>query len=382
MNMAVLENQFSPKYSLLSEEMKLYFSSELSGQTILGLAAEYNIPADFVYSLAFLSVNSDFDLTILENKIKSSNLSGVSAKRFYLDFLGRFLLPIGSEIEEKFSGRVSIEAELKKRNIEIGTYQKWVDAFSGLIEEENEKVVDEILDRYEKEVDPKKEREYVLDILTDSLMEILRAESVPASSELNSGFIYLLFNSDGFREEAIKTILVSKELIGTKNIIIEGRELAPSVANWLKDFIKVNGSDLFSDIVLAQYLDNSENVKKLSEKDRDLLSSLLRFYKNVNFFPESMANVLPENWEIFPFRTKEEKLTLKKHEEAPVAPMVEPMPELIPETKPLPKIEVPEALTIAYENKDLTSLKAMLNDYPPLSLVHKAIMEEIKRLEK
>jgi hypothetical protein len=385
--MAVLDNQFSEKYGLLPEEVRLYYLSELSGQAVLGLAAEYKLPDDFVYSLVFLMVNSDFDLTLLEEKIKASSLSGISAKRFEADFLGRLILPISPYLEEQSNGKINIETELKKRSVNPANYQNWVNDFDNLLDNENDKVMEEIVARYEKEVDPKQEHDYVIDFLSNNLIELLKADSPAASVCLNSGLIYLLFNSEGFKDEADKIILSSSELIGTRNIIIDGREVAPSVANWLKEFIKKNGTDLFNDIALAQYLDNSENVKKLSGYHREILSNLLRFYKNITFFPESMSNVLPDKWQIFPFSFPEEDLGSKKSVSAILEPPVvspiitEPVTAAATNSIPVPT-PTPNSSPTALEDKDLLGLKIALKKYPPVSLEYKAIMEEIRRLEK
>lgn len=367
--MAIIDNKFTEKFIALPEEVKLYYSSELSGQAILDLAEEYNVPDDDVYALVFLAVNSDFDLKLLQDRIKTFNITGINSKRFWFDFLGRLLLPIASYVEKKDDADTSVYIELVKAGGKPDDYKLWFDGLDLLIDQKNGEELDIIMEKFEAGLDEKEEREYVLELLQTSIIDILKTKSFSASSALNSGFIYLLFNSVGFKEEASRIILASRELISKKNITIEGKELAPSIANWIKDFIKINGSDMFSEITLAQYLDSSVNASKLIPTDKSFLSGVLHLYRNITFFPESMEGLLPEKWQIFPFELPEDSL-LKK---------------IKSEDKQVEKIEEEKSQVVLDAEKEFLSgismLSEALKNYKSDSLEYKAIEEEIRRLK-
>ena len=373
--MAIIDNKFTEKFAALPEEAKLYYASELSGQAILDLAEEYNVASDDVYALVFLAVNSDFDLKLLQDRIKTFNITGINLKRFWFDFLGRLLLPIASYVEKKDDADTSVYIELVKAGGKPDDYKVWFDGLDLLIDQKNGEELDGIMEKFEEDLDEKEEREYVLDLLSGSIIDILKTKSFSASSALNSGFIYLLFNSEGFKEEASRTILASRELISKKNITIEGKELAPSIANWIKDFIKINGSDMFSEITLAQYLDSSANASKLSPADKSFLSGVLHLYRNVTFFPESMEGLLPEKWQIFPFELPEDSLLKKIKLENKI------------ENKQVEKSEKEEekSQVILDAEKEFLSgismLSEALKNYKSDSLEYKAIEEEIRRLK-
>lgn len=371
--MAIIDDRFTEKFSKLPEEAKLYYASELSGQAILGLADEYNIPADDVYSLVFLAVNSDFDLKALQDKIKNFNLTGINLKRFWFDFLGRLLLPIASYVEKKDDADTKVYIEIVKAGGKTENYNYWLEGLDILIDEKNGEELDSIMEKFEEDLDEKEERDYIIDLLSDNIIDILKTKSFSASSALNSGFIYLLFNSEGFKEEASRVILSSKELISKKNIVVDGKEIAPSIANWIKDFIKINGSDMFSEITLAQYLDTSANASKLSASDKSLLSGVLHLYRNITFFPESMEGLLPEKWQIFPFELPEDSL-LKRG-------------KTVEKSDDSVKADIPKKETAAVETPEkeflsgISMLSEALKNYRPDSLEYKAIEEEIRRLK-
>jgi hypothetical protein len=214
-----------------------------------------------------------------------------------------------------------------------------------------------------------------------------------------------LFNYKGFKDDAIQIFRTSQSLISRENIKLDDREVAPSVANWLRSFIKEKGSDIFNDITLAQYLDRSDNASNLNVIEKKLLRSLLVFYKNINFFPDSMANDLPENWQIFPFNNgnednlkmektniiddkiiedvivKKDDKVLHKNEKKEKDSTLE--NKNVNHAKIESKVSNEKILN-SEENLDkenIFKLKQSLKEYKVISLEYKAINSEIKRLE-
>lgn len=410
MNKVILDNQFSDKFELLPDEVKLYFSSEINGKNVLELAKEYKVEDYQIYSLVFLAVNSDFDLEVLKDRIKKMELTGISAKKLWIDFLGRILLPIEKLLEIQFPDKIKIEAEIKRLGTNPVRYKNQIEEVIDLIEDENIKVLEKLITDFEESIDIKKEREYVIDVLKNDLLNIFKTSSLSANIALNRGFIYLLFNAEGFKIEALRVIMLNQSLIGKSNILMDGREVAPSVANWLKNFIKEKGSDMFDDIVLAQYLDNNNGAKQLNQEEKEILSSLLRFYKNINFFPESMQNIAPDKWQIFPFEvpvdsiSQPEKKVINDVLEEDSEPKKDEIKQDEIKQESL-NIEIAPEKTLSFDDKkedennnvesfikseekelnldeeNLLNLKKALNKYQPLSLEYKAISAEIRRLE-
>lgn len=410
MNKVILDNQFSDKFELLPDEVKLYFSSEINGKNVLELAKEYKVEDYQIYSLVFLAVNSDFDLEILKDRIKKMELTGISAKKLWIDFLGRILLPIEKLLEAQFPDKIKIEAEIKRLGTNPIRYKNQIEEVVDLIDDENVRLLEELITNFEASVDIKEEEDYVTDILKNDLLSIFKTSSLSANTALNRGFIYLLFNAEGFKESALRIIMSNQSLIGKNNILMDGREVAPSVANWLKNFIKEKGSDMFDDIVLAQYLDNNNGAKQLSQEEKEILSSLLRFYKNINFFPESMQNIAPDKWQIFPFEVpidsifQPEKKVINDVLEEDSEPKKDEIKQDEIKQESLNIAIAPEK-TLSFDDKkedennnvesfikseekelnldeeNLLNLKKALNKYQPLSLEYKAISAEIRRLE-
>ncbi|MFA5131469.1 MAG: hypothetical protein WC467_03515 [Patescibacteria group bacterium] len=346
--------QFSDQFNNLSPEVQFYFSQEISGQAILSLANEYKIGADRVYDLVFSAVNTNFDFVSLHKEINMLNLAGTQINGFFRDFIGRILMPISPYIKTE-----EIKNELVRSGGKPEDYQKYVSEFFEVIEDNNFKELEEAIALHEKTVDPKEEKIYALDLFSNNLVELLSVDSPEATATLNGGLIYLLNNDGGFKNEALRVLLASEELLSANHLSLDDREVAPSVSNWLKDFIKINGSEIFDELVLAQYLSTSHNAKNLNKIEKELLRKLLQLYRNLAFFPESMAKRAVEEWQIIPA-------------EKAVGPRV--VQDALTEPR---AVETPPQIL-----SPLEELKADLVNYTPGSLEYKAVAQEIERLKK
>ncbi|NCT55071.1 hypothetical protein GW758_03915 [Candidatus Falkowbacteria bacterium] len=381
----IIDNKFNEKYGNLPEEAKFFFSSEKNGKNILSLASEYNVESDIVYSLVFLAVNSGFDFSLLEEKIKTLNLSGISATRFWQDFIGRLLLPISEVMEESSEGKVNIAKVLKNAGGKVEKYQSYVNELRSEIEDDILKTAQEEVEAYKKIFDIKEESQYIFNLLSEDILIILNSSSFEAAAALNRSLIFLLFNADNFKDEALRKIFANKELIGEAKISIDDKEVAPTVSAWLKDFIKNNGSSLFDDLILAQYLNTSSNARALKSKEKETLGNLIRFYKNITFFPESMNEIPPQKWQIFPFDAtsywQEIEGSVKNKKQLGL-----PTESEIIEEEAWSDDDVLSEKDFKPENyddsKELRILRELLSSFPPASLERKAINEEIKRLER
>jgi len=376
--------QFSDKFNLLPEEVQFYFSNNFSGNLIISLASEYKVDADFVYGLVFDAVNHDFDFEYLHDEVKKLDITGIAQNNFFRDFIGKILLPIGGYIKN-----ADIKGALIKNGGDAKIYEKNVKDFLSLIEEENLKSVDSLIELHEKTVDPKEEKTYTFDLILNHLLDVLNYNTPEATATLNGGLVYLLYNDSNFKIDATRILLENSEHLGSSPLVIEEKEVTPTISNWIKDFIKENGSDIFDEITLAQYLSTSRNAKKLNQVDKDVLRKLLKFYRNLSFFPESMANLAPEEWQIVPFdkpegaphefkdalsddvpvRKNEPKFEPKKVEQKKVEPK-------IAAKKMETKIEAPKEIS------PLDELNQALSQYAPGSLEYKTIAQEIEHLKR
>lgn len=191
----------------------------------------------------------------------------------------------------------------------------------------------------------------------------------------NTNFnIFSLFSKDGALQESLSNILLeNQENITAGRIIFDDHEVAPTISNWLKDFIKINGSDMFDELALAQYLSSSANAKKLTSGEKDLLRKLLSLYRNLVFFPDSMGNDPVEDWQIIPVDKVEENKKASK-------PGV--FQDVLDDSRPAVSKEPSSAPSQAASPSPLNELQGALAQYAPGSLEYKAIKQEIERLKK
>lgn len=114
-----------------------------------------------------------------------------------------------------------------------------------------------------------------------------------------------------FNQVLAKILNESSEKIGSKRIRVNGRNIAPTIGNWIDDFNDKNGSGFFTALVLSDYLVNSDNVKKLTEAEKDILRKVLITYRNLKHFKESMDNLPVDSWQIIPLVSSSSKFGTK-----------------------------------------------------------------------
>lgn len=167
------------------------------------------------------------------------------------------------------------------------------------------------------------QKEVIDDIFTENENRPLTEEEY--ASLFNSGVINFLFKLtdpyivDEFNEEVVnfineyaksqnnffKNLLENQEKVSKEQLIIEDKIVEPTVANWLKDFIKEKGSDFFDELKLVEYLTTSPNPKNISSDEKDILRRLLKLYRNLNFLQLAHEGVPMEYWQILPFEDNE-----------------------------------------------------------------------------
>lgn len=363
--MAQENSQFAQKLGLLSEEAQFYFSHDFCGDLIIALANEYKLNPDLVYDLVFEVVKNDFNLVSLRQKVTSLGLVGLVQDSFFQDFIGKILLPVSPYLKT-----VDLRGELIKAGGKVEKYQAIVNNFQEIIEDENFKEVDKFLELYD-DIDLQEEHRYVLDILENNLKEALFNSGLKATTTLNAGLIYLLNNDKNFKFEAVRTVLENNETLTAGTIILEDKAVSGTISNWLKDFIKINGSELFNELTLAEYLSSSANTKKLTAKEKDLLRKLLKFYRHLSFFPESFSDTPVTSWHIIPLDTQEEEILSARKLVDVLSD--EPVKKALPEEAPLVS-----STTLSPEKE----LEEILKQYAVGSFEYKAITQEIERLKK
>ncbi|HNX11047.1 MAG TPA: hypothetical protein PKI61_02810 [bacterium] len=351
--------QFLDKIDTLSDEAQLYFGSKVIGQRFIDLQVKYKLDEDFIYNLFVDIVLANFDFSLLDK--------GVSQKGLAADILGHLFLPVAP-----FIGK-DVKAEIIKRGGLAENYQKSIDAFQELISDENFNFVEEMAELQESTFNPEEEENASLRIFSEQLKDILGETDQKILTDLNGALVYLLINKPDFSVKVNKALLNNQEVLTEKGVILEGKLQPGTIANWLKHFISENGSENFNIVVLSKYLTTTPSVKNLGESDRRLLRRLLKLYRSLIFYPESMAGLSPEEWEIIPLEKESREAA------APRRSIAIPK-EAKPEIKPVLAAPVPAPVkSAAAAPKPADDLEKMLATYPVGSLERRALEQEIKK---
>jgi len=148
--------------------------------------------------------------------------------------------------------------------------------------------------KHEKTNAPTIFKEILLDLFipNDNMYDVL--------NDYNGVLMALIEKDRGFRKSLEEAIYENQQRIGEKQINLQGKSVKPTVGNWLQDFIAENGTNIFNNVVLSNYLTKSKNTKNLSQEEKVILNKVLVTYRNIKFFPNSLAEVSPDRWGIIP----------------------------------------------------------------------------------
>lgn len=321
---------------------------------------KYNLPNNkFIYLGEIVSsiYFGDLDLKDVVKRIMDVFMvDEVSAKKIALDLIGMRVLVAGDYLKDQ-----NIEGFVKSLGGDINEYKKYIEETKKEIKKEKSGAEDEPIvkilksDYKERKIDIGKEREDSLDIFKNNLVELLKYSTNPYLIDYNLILFQIIAEDFNFKKELENALYSNQEKI-TENVFnLDNQKSAPTVANWLKDFIKKAGSGMFDNVALTKYLTQSENGKKLNPEERKLVGDLLELYRNLKFFPDSMPSDDGEGWEILPIEKDTQTMTKARTVLGP------------------PKTE---------KEKIIDELRGMSAQYLPGSLEKKVIDEEIRRMGK
>ncbi|MCK4540568.1 hypothetical protein KAU09_05485 [Candidatus Parcubacteria bacterium] len=369
--------QFLLKVAELPEEVGFYYQSKTISDAINDLCENHKLEVDYLGDLIDETTINDFSFENLKNKLKQDlNLSDDEARQVFIDYLGKIFLPIDNYV------KVGIQEEVKRQGGDVNDYKEYVDEFKDEIEGEKIKLVGELVDKYEEVVDLDEEKRSAINIFENNLSYILKNGSDEAIFNLNNGLMILLKNKKDFKEEISRSLFMNGELLTHEPFELDNKAQSPTIGNWIQDFIKVYGSGMFNNLALTKYITESKNAKCLPQEEKRIVQKLLRLYRNIKFFPESMPSDDGEGWEIIPIN-KELDVEISKKIIGP------PKTEEEKEIEKLKQEETQfsegglEQLAIEEEidnKKKLESLKIEANKYTEGSLERMAVEEEIRKI--
>lgn len=345
------------------------------------------------------------------NIIKTLGKDEVTAKKMALDLLGSRVLMFADLLGQDVAAAiVSLGGKAEDYKEYQLAYEKSVGEEENYFKQElapeesySFTPKEEVLDDAPIEFDYQKEKMDSLEIFENDLAGLFSMEDQEYLRQLNFVLIKLILDEKGFKEELEDSLYKNSEIITTKPFILEEKNEKGTIGNWIKDFIKVNGSDIFSSVALAKYLSESPNPKALDVEERRLVNKTLKLYRNLAFFPESMASVPVEMWEIVPIDkaspealkelAKQNAATSKvadlplelRQEMTAVAPTKSKdawleATKAIMESKPLDNVaSTPVKEEVVIEKKNDSSMEAMLSQYPKGSLEYRAIEQAMKK---
>lgn len=379
--MADRAEQFLEKLNSGPREVYLYFFSNLNTEINRALAIKYGLDTDIILDLTEDFFVSDFSFSQLRKNVQ--NNSGLSTKinEFICDFLGKLFLPVADSLN------IKVAEEIKFNKGKISDYEEDIENYNDFLAGQSFEIFNDLAEDFEKIFDANEEERIVISFLSENILEILSSTDNLDSLQMNGSLIYLLLNKKDSLAKFSRALLSNNELLSKNRILLGGKEQEASVSNLIKHFIEKNGSGMFSSIALAKYLSSPEISSILSQNEKKLLRKVLKVYYNLVFFPDSMANLPINEWEIFP--VEDLPLSSPEQKDFAGAESINKTIDLSKKTEEVPdftkeKSDLTKSIkqVIDSREKEIKILKELLQKYPKKSLEKKAIESELEKIEK
>jgi len=223
----------------------------------------------------------------------------------------------------------------------------------------------------------------ILELFKEYLADTLKFNDIAALEDLNDDIIEFSAMDSVFKRELESALYKNSEKLTHKTFELDGAKHTPNIRNWLRDFIKTQGSGIFDNVILTKYVTYAPNCQRLDDEEKKIVRKLLSLYRNLKFFPESLKDVPIDKWEIIPIE-REEELVKARSAGAPRTEEEKEIDELKKEEENyeaggLERMAIEEEIG---EEAKVEDLRIEANKYPAGSLERKALEEEIKKMEK
>lgn len=292
--------QFVAKLDELPPEVEYYLLSDELLKNLAELDAKYNIANDYFTDLITYLIIGKISLFDIPKRIQLDlDRSAEEANTMAIDFIGRIMLPLDVALP-----KMNTKKTFSQMGGNPDLYKSYTEEFIMIVENENNNIIEEMVKIYEDTIDIKSEFQSSENLFRNSVVSILKSNNYENKARLNNSIIMLLNIDEKYKMELENALYGNVQRLTKEEIIVSGKIVEPTVAHWIEDFIKRQGTDMFDSIVISKYVTDSENAKNITPEERKLLIKLLTLYRNLKFFPESLNNVPIESWEIVPTELK------------------------------------------------------------------------------
>jgi hypothetical protein len=298
------------RFSIAIEDI---IESELDGNLNQLIATQHNLDVGFIADIVGRLFSRKLSVNDLIQELRNSGkLDESRALEVAIDIVGLRLLPINSE----FGGEP--DNFLKDHQVDVKKYQAvvkqhqavWKAAERQRQEEGGVEVERKVATVAYIESNLEQEKKTAPELFKNNLIPFLDNPSEELTEILfdyNHVLLNLLDTTPGFNKQLEDALYANEEQLTAKDITVGDKVVAPTIGNWLKDFVSSHGGGEFNTVVASQYVTNSPNARTLSAAERQLLVKLLTLYRTLHFFPASLNGVPPEQWQVIPVSLPQEQ---------------------------------------------------------------------------
>lgn len=178
-----------------------------------------------------------------------------------------------------------------------------------------------------------------------------------------------LENRDVFKKNIRDALLMNKQKITGKKLIIGREEKEPTITNWFLDYNRAVGALKVNSLARTQYFINGVNIKNLSQEEKARVKTLFDLYEKLKISSATLEGYEED----IPVDDEGQEGNIR-------GGVFEPLPKLTAQQKLVWEIAQEVVREREARESNIKEMQGSLNNYAVGSLERKAIEEEIKKI--
>lgn len=133
----------------------------------------------------------------------------------------------------------------------------------------------------------------IIDLFLENFKESLETPDYDAWTKLSAKLVSMLVyeERDALKKNIVDALMRNQQQITDKEIMLEEKGVAPTVANWMKEYVRFMGTGPLDKLKQAEYFSDNKNMAALDVPTREKMMKLFNFYERIRLSSLTLGGV-------------------------------------------------------------------------------------------
>jgi hypothetical protein len=133
----------------------------------------------------------------------------------------------------------------------------------------------------------------IIGLFTEHFKEALETSDYDAWTKLDAKLVGMLIyeDRDALKRNIADALMKNQQQITDKEIIFAENKVSPTVANWMKDYVRFMGTGQLDKLKQAEYFSDNKNMAALDVPIKEKMMKLFNFYERIRLSSLTLEGV-------------------------------------------------------------------------------------------